>query len=161
MIVGRSARRSGSIASASQLRARTTRAPADRAAKVHTNEPTCDIDEPGRKASSGVSSNAAAALAHIQLSVSCVCVTPFAGPGAAGREEDARGSPGRAAVAAGRRGGEVLEAAAGRLALPRTRTTPRQLAGEGAGGDVGRPLGVDQQRRGPDTSRAWSISRAV
>ena len=40
----------------------------------------CDIDEPGRKTSSSVSPNAAAALAIIQRSVPCVWVTPFAGP---------------------------------------------------------------------------------
>ena len=43
-------------------------------------EPTCDIEEPGRKTSSRSSPKAAAALAIIQRSDSRVCVTPLAGP---------------------------------------------------------------------------------
>ena len=44
------------------------------------NEPTCDIDDPARKASAAVSSSAAAALAHIHPRVSRLCVTPLDGP---------------------------------------------------------------------------------
>ena len=40
----------------------------------------CDIEEPGRKASSALRSKAEIALAIIQRRVSWVWVTPFAGP---------------------------------------------------------------------------------
>ena len=40
----------------------------------------CEIEEPGRKTSSASSPKASIALAIIQRSVSCVWVTPLAGP---------------------------------------------------------------------------------
>src|SRR5215210_3908542 len=110
--VGRWARSSGSSAGASVLRATTTRTPADSAPKVHMKEPTCDIDEPGRSASAGVSSRAAATAAHIQARVSNEWVTPLAGPvlpdvkkitaGAAG--SIGAGAPGGAAARSSNRG---------------------------------------------------------
>jgi len=66
--------------SASKLLATATRPPTVSVANVQRNEPTCDMEEPGRKTSSGLSSKAAAALAHIQPRVPSVWVTPFAGP---------------------------------------------------------------------------------
>src|SRR6202012_520452 len=61
-------------------RATTTLPPTASVASAQRKPPTCDIEEPGRKTSSAVSSKAIAALAIIQRSVSRVWVTPFAGP---------------------------------------------------------------------------------
>ncbi len=79
-IVGCCSRSNGSSSWASVLRATTTRPPTESMASVQRNEPMCDIEEPGRKTSSGSSSKAAAALAIIQRRVSRVWVTPLAGP---------------------------------------------------------------------------------
>src|SRR5436190_452457 len=54
--------------------------PAARVLRAQRNEPMWDIDEPGRKTSSDVSSKAAPALAIIQRSESFEWVTPFDGP---------------------------------------------------------------------------------
>jgi len=84
------------------VRATTTRPPTESMLSAQRKEPIWDIEEPGRKASSGSSSKAAAALAIIQRSDSRVWVTPLAGPvlpevkkiaaGAAGSAGRPRGS---------------------------------------------------------------------
>ena len=78
--LGRCSRSSGSSSWLSVVRATTTRPPTESVLSAQRKEPTCDIEEPGRKASASSSSKAAAALAIIQRSDSRVWVTPLAGP---------------------------------------------------------------------------------
>ena len=145
--VGRCARSSGRISPASNVRATTTRAPTENDASAHRNEPTCDIDDPGRKVSAAVSSNASAALAHIQPSVSRLWVTPFAGPVLPDVKKIAAGSRHGAGVerstAPGSSTHELLErGAVAQRSLERR--SVQQSAGERAGGEV-----VGRAPRGP------------
>ena len=138
--------------------------PTENDASAQRNEPMCDIDEPGRNTSSGVSSNASAALAHIQPSVSRLCVTPLAGPGAPRREEDRRRVGGR-----GRRRSRRARFRRGQL-LERRRVADRpssviiaerQRAGELARGEVVGPFGVRDDRAARRSPRARGRSPAA
>ena len=117
-----------------------------------------DIEEPGRKTSSALSSKAPAALAIIQRSVSRVWVTPFAGPVlpevkkiAAGLTASAQPLPsgsGSLSSSCSKLVGPV-SGAAGRASPPtRRRSCRAEPAGELALPHVRRPLDVGEHRPG-------------
>ena len=107
----------------------------------------CDIDDPGRNVSAAVSSNASAALAHIQPSVSRLWVTPFAGPVLPDVKKIAAGSDGATSGSGHRAGLVATQLLERRTVTDATfeRDDPvRQLGRERAGGEV-----VGRARRGP------------
>ncbi len=163
--VGCWSRSSGSSSWASVARATTTLPPTASVASAQRKLPTCDIDEPGRKTSSPVSSKAIAALAIIQRSVSREWVTPFAGPvepevkkmtagslgsgsalgrgsgGVSSRRWKSWAQPGSAAAGSSLPCGSGSDVAVG----DRPQLEP---AGEGRGLDVRGALDVGEQHRG-------------
>ena len=106
--------------------------------------------------------SAAAALAHIQPSVSCVCVTPFAGPVLPDVKKIAAGAarsagvagPGRTAARSSKRG--PPGPAPSYQASPHGRRPANALAATS-----GARSAWTSSAAAPDTSRAWSISVLV
>ena len=108
--------------------------------------------------SAGVGSNASAALAHIQPSVSRVWVTPFTGPVLPDVKKIAAGSTARRRARHGAvRTAQLLE----RRAVTHATFEPDDAVREhrrGGGGEVGGAFAVGHVRRGPAHADAWSIS---